>query len=332
MSLRLPETERTSCARIARMLRAGRRFLLTSHTALDGDSVGSELALASALEKLGKQAFIVNQDPVPSIYRFLPRAGEVRHAAPPDISRIDAAIVLDCGELSRIGRVARHLAPGTPVVNIDHHASNSAYGTIAWVTPDAAATGEMVFFLLREIGVLARDEATCLYAGILTDTGGFLYHIGPRTFTVAQELVAAGADPQEIARRIYFERPLRSLRLCSRVLRTLRFDARRRVCWVRVQRSMYRATGTREEDTEGILHLLRTVREADLFFMLKERADGTRVSLRSKGAYDVEQLARAFGGGGHREAAGCFLQNVTAAKAARLVLAWIDTHGRVPEH
>jgi len=318
---------------VLRAVRSARGILISSHTALDGDAVGSELALLIGLERLGIPACIVNQDPIPGIYRFLPRVDDAHHLpVRVPLPGFDTAIVLDCGDLSRIGRVCHLLPSDAKIVNIDHHTSNSRFGDAVWVEPNASATGELLYALIRRLGTISREQAVCLYTAVLTDTGGFLYHMGPHTFAVAQMLVEAGADPEEIALHTYFQRPLKSLRLCSRILRTLRFDPERRACWVQVRRAMYRATGTREEDTEGILNLLRTVREAELFFALKERADGIRVSLRSKGAFDVERLARAFGGGGHREAAGCFLRNTTMSRAARTILTWVDEHGRIPEH
>jgi bifunctional oligoribonuclease and PAP phosphatase NrnA len=330
MSLRLPDREARIVGRILAAVKGGDTFVITSHTALDGDSISCELALLAALERMGKRAEIVNQDPVPATYRFLP--GSAR-ALPRRRSRrvsADAVFALDCGDISRLGRIRRLLPERAPLINIDHHISNTGYGDIAWVNPGYAACGEMIFFLLREMGPLTRAQSACLYTAILTDTGGFLYNFGEHTFRIAHELAASGIDPEDLARRVYFERPLNSLHLLRSCLASLQFDPRLRVCWIRVDLAMYRETGTTEEDTEGIITILKTVKEARMVFLLKERPDGVRVSLRSKGRYDVARLARALGGGGHREAAGTFLAGRTMREAERIVLEEI-AHGRHPE-
>jgi phosphoesterase RecJ-like protein len=331
MSLRLPDREARIVRRILSVIKDGTRFVITSHTALDGDSISCELALLAALERMGKRAEIVNQDPVPATYRFLPGSGRARPRSRSQGLAADAVFALDCGDITRLGRVRGLLPAGAPLINIDHHISNTGYGDISWVSPGYAACGEMVFFLLREMGPLTPRQAACLYTAILTDTGGFLYNFGEHTFRIAHELAGCGIDPEALARRVYFERPLKSLHLLRRSLGSLRFDPGLRVCWMRVDRSMYRGTGATEEDTEGIITLLKTVKEARLVFLLKERPDGIRVSLRSKGRYDVARLARALGGGGHREASGTFLAGCTMREAERILLEEI-AHGRRPEH
>jgi len=319
MTARLPEAERGIVAGIAGLIAERDDFLITTHTTMDGDSIASELALFLRLRRMGKRVAAVNQDPVPRIYRFLPGVGSVevldesRRAAP------GTAFVLDCGSLARTGRVEPLLADAC-VVNIDHHFSNARYGRFNWVESSYAACGEMVFHLLSALGPVDRDEAACLYTAILTDTGSFHYHFGPATFGVAQDLLETGIDPEKIAQKVYMERPLKASELLVRSMGTFRFDAPTRSCRMWITRDMYEATGTAEEDTEGFIDFLRNVSEAEMVFILKEKDGGVKASFRSRGSRDVEELAREFGGGGHREASGCFIEKVGAAGAEERIM------------
>ncbi|HPP13271.1 MAG TPA: bifunctional oligoribonuclease/PAP phosphatase NrnA, partial [bacterium] len=297
--LRQPEEEKLS--RILRVIAEKDAFFLTTHTTPDGDGLACELALLLFLERHGKKAVVVNADPVPEIYRFLPAADRVT-IWPGSRDRptgYEVVFVLDCGNLPRLGPVSELIKLDAVVINIDHHIRNTNFGAINWVNPSYAACGEMLFYLLKRFGPPTREEAICLYTALMTDTGSFLYHLGPGTFSIAQQLVDYGASPEEIGQHVYFERPLVSLQLLSLCLTTLKFDACTGVCWARVSQEMYRRTGTDEEDTEKFVDYLRCVKEARLVFLLKERSNGVKVSLRSRRQADVEKIARFFGGGGH---------------------------------
>jgi len=315
MTVRLSESDRQAVAAVARIICDGDNFLITTHSTMDGDSVASELALLLRLRRMGKRVVVVNQDPVPRVYQFLPGSGEIQTCDRLGDLTCTAVFVLDCGNLARTGRVKNLLPDCCCIVNIDHHLHNTRYGRINWVGPSYAACGEMVFHLLRHLGRLSRDEAVCLYTAILTDTGSFNYHCGAATFGVVERLLSAGVDPEMVAQSVYMNRPLRAHRLLMRSMRTFRFDESCRVCRMWVTREMYRMTGTSEEDTEGFIDVLRPISEAEVVFLLKEQAGGVKVSLRSRGRRDVEKLAAEFGGGGHREAAGCFLKGLTVAEA-----------------
>jgi phosphoesterase RecJ-like protein len=307
-----------------------RKFLVTTHQAPDGDALGAQIAVASWIRSLGKEAIMVNERPVPRMYRFLPGAGNVRTLVKPagKFSDVETVIILDCSSYDRIGAVARLIPSGVPVINIDHHVSNERFGTINWIEPDRSSTGEMCFLLLSRSGKISCDMATCLYAAILTDTGSFHYHFDWKTLHVTEELLKLGVDAEYTARRIYCERPVQSLQLLAMALGTIGFDARLRVAWMSVTSQMYRATGTDEEDTEGMVEILRTVADTDFVFLIKERKNEIKFSLRSERTTDVLKLAAAFGGGGHINAAGFSMKDVTLNEAREIFLSFLRKHGK----
>ncbi len=324
METQLHPDDRKKIREIVSVLKNGRSFLLTTHRNIDGDAIGSELALYNMLKKMGKNVLIINHDSTPAIYRFLPDAGKVRinngvtwPGTEPDVS-----IVIDCGSADRTGKVFELVKKSGIVVNVDHHFSNPGFGNLNWISPLFSATGEMVYFIVtaanRKITV---KEAECLYTAILTDTGNFVHNIGSHTMDVVRDLVAAGARPEHIVNKVYFERPLKSIKLLSLCLNNLQFDRRNRICWMKVDRRMFRLTGTKEEDTEGFIDILVKIKEADVVFFLKESEGIVKASLRSRKNFDVERIAAKFGGGGHKKAAGCYLKGVTLEEAEEKLLA-----------
>ena len=297
-------TEVSVRARIADEIRRRQRFVLSSHVRPDGDAIGSQLAMAFALWQLGKQVRLVNHDAPPTPMMVFPGVPKIEVA-----SRIedpgDAVIVMECGELSRTG--VEGFERGF-VINIDHHLGNTGYGTLNWFDTSAAACGEMVFDLVRELGVeLTREIATHVYIAILTDTGSFHYqNITPRTFDICRECVEAGIDPPAIAGALYESNTLGRLKLFGAVLSQMELDETGRVATVYVDQKLAKACGGTYEDTEGIVNLPLSVKEIEAVAFFKEAGPGDwRVSMRSKGEVDVNAIAKQFGGGGHKNASGC---------------------------
>jgi phosphoesterase RecJ-like protein len=217
----------------------------------------------------------------------------------------DAVIVMECGDLSRTG--VEGLERGF-VVNIDHHQGNGSYGALNWLDLSAAACGEMVFDLVRALGAaLTVEVATHVYVAILTDTGSFHYsNISPRTFDMCRQCVEAGVDPAQVARSLFDANSLSKLRTYGAVLDRMQLDATGRIATLMVDAALRRETGGTEEDTEGLINLPLTVKDIVAVVFFKEQAPGDwRVSMRSKGAIDINAVAREFGGGGHRNASGC---------------------------
>jgi len=290
--------------RIVDAIRSRRRFVLSSHARPDGDSIGSQLAMAFALKELGKDFAIVNADLAPPPLLQFPGVPDIT-VAPEVTGDFDAAIIMECGDLSRTG--VKGLEKFF-VINIDHHPGNSAYGQINWFDATAAACGEMVFDLVRALGgPLTTEIATHIYLAILTDTGSFHYSsISPRTFEISKQCLEAGVDPVLVARNVYDSNNMGRLKLFGAVLSAMQIDQTGRIAIVYLDHEMARAAGGTYEDTEGLINLPLTVKEIQAVVFFKQ-AEGEqyRVSMRSKGDIDIAAVAKLFGGGGHKNAAGC---------------------------
>ena len=291
-------------AQVVAAIHGRQRFVVTSHARPDGDAIGSSLAMAYALRHLGKEVRVVSSDPPPPPFASFPGVREIAVATGVDDPG-DAVIVMECGTLARTG--VGGLERGY-VVNIDHHVGNSMYGAVNWFDLSAAACGEMVFDLVRALGVpLTLEIATHVYVAILTDTGSFHYsNITPRTFEICRLCVEAGVDPPAVARAIYDSSTLGRLRIHGAVLNAMQLDASGRIATLAIDRALAAQLGATYEDTEGLINLPLTVKEIVAVAFFKEQAPGDwRVSMRSKGDVDINAIAREFGGGGHKNASGC---------------------------
>jgi bifunctional oligoribonuclease and PAP phosphatase NrnA len=294
----------TMLARIRDEISRRERFIISSHARPDGDSIGSQLALALALRALGKQVEIVNKDPAPAPLMAFPGVPAIR-VADSVSDDYDAAIIMECSDLGRTGVAGldRYF-----VINIDHHPGNADYGALNWFDAGAAACAEMVFDLVNTLGVpLSPEIATHLYIGILTDTGSFHYsNITPKTFDICRQLVEAGVDPPRVARNIFDSNTLGRLKLFGAVLSSIELEDGGRLAVVCVDRAMAAAAGGTYDDTEGLINLPLTVKEIQAVVFFKEiDARHYRVSMRSKGDIDVCAVAKQYGGGGHKNASGC---------------------------
>lgn len=293
--------------KIADCIHEGNRFLITSHVRLDGDALGSELALYHLLKQRGKQVVVFNEDPTPANYRFLPGSDIIVNEIT-GVDGFDVVFVLDCGELKRVGKLAAKMGNAVTIVNIDHHVSNGGFSQISWVDPSASSTGELIFKLIAWMGDRVTEEiATNIYTAILTDTGGFRYgNTTSEAFRVASFLVERGADPQFIAQRVYENNPVEKLLLLAKVVQTLEFALDGKVGMMLVRQRDFEETGAMPEYTEGFVDLPRTVDSVLVSVLFTELSrDEFKISLRSKDMYNVESVARIFGGGGHVNAAAC---------------------------
>jgi phosphoesterase RecJ-like protein len=298
------ETSIPSAVRhIGDAIRTRRRFLLTSHARPDGDSIGSQLAMAFALDALGKSVRIVNADPAPDHYQDFPGMDRIE-IAPAVNADTDAVIVMECSDLSRAGVSGLE---GSFIINIDHHAGNRLYGAVNWHDESAAACGEMVFDVIRDLRVpLTLEIATHIYLAILTDTGSFHHsNITPRTFDICRRAVEAGVNPAAMARRVFDSNSFGKLKLIGALLDSMELADQGRLAILYMDDAMLHACGCTHNDTEGLINLPLTAREiqAVVFFKVGPRGD-IRVSMRSKYDVDVRQVAGQFGGGGHKNAAG----------------------------
>jgi phosphoesterase RecJ-like protein len=292
---------------ILKFIREHQEFAITAHARPDGDSLGSELALAAALKRLGKQVDIVNADPHPQVYADLPGLDQIRRGRRLR-GKYDAVFVLETNELARTGLTG---LDQYFIINVDHHRNTLPFGNLNFVDPKAAAVGEIIFELIRQLGVpITPDIATNLYVAILTDTGSFQFsNTTAHTFRIAEQLVLAGANPAEIAQSVYMSHPKSKLRLLGRVLETLEIHPSGRIAWVLLTQEMLKEAGADSTETEGLVNYpLSLDGVVAVAFFREEGTNRYRVSLRSKNDFDVASAAEYFGGGGHTNAAGLWIE------------------------
>jgi phosphoesterase RecJ-like protein len=302
-------------------LRPARGVAVVGHVNPEPDCIGSTLGMTLVLRGAGLQAQAFNADPAPDYLRFLPRVEELARA-----SRLPggwgAVCVVDSTDPDRTGGLLLQLPAGTPVINVDHHHSNTRFGSVNWVEPQASSAGEMVCHLAGVLQVpLTPEIAINLLAAIMGDTGSFRFaNTSPSALRAAARLVEAGARPDLVAEGLYGGKRAQEFRLLGEILGTLRVGAGGALAWIEIPRAALERAGLALDDTEGFIDYPRALRGVELAVALKENGpDSTRVSFRSRGLVDVSALAARFGGGGHRNAAGCTV-GLPLAEARRLVL------------
>jgi phosphoesterase RecJ-like protein len=316
---------------VAEEIRAGDRFLLTTHENPDGDALGSLLATQRILEALGKDSVMflaAKEFPLPVEYRFLPLE-EVFHEPPADIN--DRIVVfLDCGNIDRMP-VDFLRTDGTKVINIDHHHDNTRFGTINLVDVDASCTAEIVYDLAGLLGVeLTSEIANALYVALVTDTGKFMYeNTDARSHRMAAGLIEAGVEVNDVYRRLYEHAPMEKLKLLAQALGKIELLDNGRLAITYISVDDYAATGASEALTEGVIDHLRTIDGTVAAAVVRDQADGGRaarkVSMRSTdGRVDVSAIARIHGGGGHRRAAG-FGTDLPYEQVVEFLIAEIDS-------
>lgn len=312
----------TDLGPIIAIIREGRRFLIASHVDPEGDSLGSQLALAAIFRQLGKEVAVVNQDRPPERYAFMPGIERIVGPAAVAGEHFDAAFVLDCAAIERIGSVRGKL-DGVKVVNIDHHRSNTRFGHLNHVEPETCASGMIVYRLNEELGLdLDCDKATNIYIGIVADTGNFRYsNTTPEVLRVGSRLMEAGVDSARIASLLFATRPIGALRLLGEALTTLTAELGGKVGLIVLDRDVFARTGADPADVEGVVNYAKHLAGTWVGVLLREVEGGeVKVSLRAEGQLDVDQVARRFGGGGHRNAAGARVPG-PLAEAKRVILA-----------
>ena len=291
-------------AELVERIKHGQRFVIASHQRPDGDAIGSAMSMALALRGLGKEATVVTDAIPPVFLQPFPDVESIR-ITPEITDTFDAALIMECSELTRTGVKGLDLSP---VLNIDHHPGNKGYGAVNWVDESAAACGEMAYSLIEALGApLTKDVATHVYLAVLTDTGSFHFsHLSPRTYEIAKRCVEAGADPQWIARTHYDSNSLARVRIFGAVMNGMVIVDEGRVALLSITREKMTDLGGTNDDLEGLINFPLTVKDIEAVAFFKEIGDGDwRVSMRSKGNVDTGTIAREHGGGGHTNASGC---------------------------
>jgi len=293
-------------------LRQADRFLLTTHENPDGDALGSLLGMHWVLEQLGKDSVMyMSPDEFPLSHEYRHMTFEGLLAAPPDDVDDRTVVFLDCGNIDRMP-VAFLQREGVHILNVDHHHDNTHFGTVNLVVPEASCTAEIVFDLATELGAeISPRIADALYVGLVTDTGRFMYqNTSPAAHRMAADLIEAGVDTHAIYRRLFEDLPFRRLQLLSHALQGVaRYDDGA-ITLAMLSRHDYEQTGALETDSEGVVDHMRAVEGTKVAVLVRElladdRRGRRKVSLRATdGQVDVSLIARALGGGGHRQAAG----------------------------
>lgn len=312
-----------SVARVAAVLEGAQRIAAVGHVRPDGDALGSIVGLALAARAVGKRAWASFGDPfvVPNEFSFLDLSVLCPAGELPD--DLDVLVACDTAARDRLGTVQPLIDQVPAVVVIDHHVTNDGFGHEALISPDAAATTQLVYHVLVELGwPIDERVAAALYTGLVTDTGRFQYSsTSPEVHRIAAELLGTGLDSAAIGRHLYEEVPFGYLELASRVLERAVLDPEIGLVWSVLLRSDLAESGIQYEDADALIDLVRIAEEAGVACLLKELGpDRFKGSLRSRGAVDVSAIAAGFGGGGHHNAAG-FTHKGTAEEAIARVSA-----------
>ena len=310
----------TKREKVLRALRTHKTFLISTHVNPDPDALGSELGMAIYLRALGKNVRIVNEEPAPERLAFLPQARQVKGYAHSRPIACDAAIILDCGELGRIGKVQKLISSETFVINIDHHVTNDFFGDLNLVEPKASSTAEVLYALFREAGhALTKDLAFNLYVGLMTDTGSFRFeNTTARTHAICADLMRFGFSITDIYRKVYASIPYKDLKEFTKLIS--RFDVLYdgRVVCIELSRKILSRFSEQFDLRDTIFQFLRAMRGVDVFVIFTEVGPKkTRINLRSSNNFDVAKLASDFQGGGHKRASGCTIDK--GIKEARQV-------------
>lgn len=306
----------SECEKLLNRLRDSGNILIVSHENPDADAIGSTLALGLALEQADKNVTMYNRDGVPENLEFLPGSGKITKSLEKTESPYDMAIAVDCAGMDRAGdEFLRFVETGcaNTIAIIDHHRTNNSEVDVCYIDEHASSTGVMIYGLIKSLSLgLTEDIAINLYATIIGDTGSFRYsNTNDDTFKVAADLVRAGANPAVISEALYENEPLRKLKLLGLVLPSLHIEDGS-IASVTVDKEMFRRTDTMRSDTEGMVNFPRCIKGVEVAVLFREEGNEDKprwkVSLRSKGRYDVSAVAEYFGGGGHRNASGCSVE------------------------
>jgi len=294
-------------------------FCISSHLSLDGDCVGSQIALYWYLTSLGKKVTVYDHDPLPAKFAFL--QGADRIATLPPAQPYDVLIVLDCSNPTRLGWDAPVKA-GRPVINIDHHRDNTSFGTVNIVDSAAAATGQILYRFFTENNIqFPAQVAAALYAAVLTDTGGFRFpNTNGTVLELCADLVVRGANPSSIYEKIYASHSLPGLMLHAKIWASLAYYLDGRVSVMELPYGLVAELGAVSSDSEGMADYTITAGDVEVGMLIKHNEKESHFSLRSKGHVDVGKIAQKIpGGGGHSSAAGCTITLPFAPALAQML-------------
>ena len=304
-----------------------RSVLVMSHANPDGDAIGALLATGLALKALRKNVQMYNETPIPAVYRFLPSVQSLTHRID-DVDAFDTVMVLDCGALERVGKAAPRIRHAPMIINIDHHMTNTRFGHLQYIDPNACATSEIIYRIIKKLPIaFSCPMATAIYTGILTDTGSFRFsNTNQEAFAICAEMIASGANPYDVAQHVYGHYSLGRIKLLNLALDSLEISPNGKMSIMSLTQHMLKQTSTQTEDIDGIINYARRIEDVEVAALIHEIKNDAatpkngrhhyHVSLRSDGSVNVAGIAAKFGGGGHANAAGfsvlCTLDEIKA--------------------
>lgn len=293
----------------ANLIKKSAHIGIVSHNSPDGDCLGSQIALGYALQKLNKDIFLFNEGPIPDFLSFM--TTDINFLKSEHLEKqTEVLIFVDCAEPQRTGfaELLSTNKAGMVVVNIDHHLSNTLFGDLNIIEVEAAATAEIIFELINNMAIpFDKEIASNLFYAISMDTGSFLYdNITAKTFAISSELISRGADVQKLRLEYYENISLSRMELLKAGLENLKLSQNGKLAWVYITDSLNKKLGLSAEDSEGVVNYLKSLSGVEVALLIKEQPNGDiKLSLRSRGDFDVNAFAREYGGGGHKKAAGC---------------------------
>jgi bifunctional oligoribonuclease and PAP phosphatase NrnA len=296
------------------------RIFIGTHLNPDGDALGSALGLSMYLQSLGKDVTVLCHHPAPKNLRFLPQVTEVVHDV--ENADCDLGIIVDLDTFERLGSTAHYFQNAKRLMLIDHHVPHEAPGHLRIVDTSAAATALILTRLLEAVGAVFTPEmATCFYTGISTDTGSFRFrNTTSDALSAAAYLLEHGANLELVSEQIFQNKQLSSVRLLGHALETMKLDGENRIAWSCLSSRDFEWANATDEDTEGFVNELLSIETVQIAAILREVVPGKiRCSLRSRRTFDVAAVAREFGGGGHKNAAGCTFETDLPSAEALLV-------------
>lgn len=309
----------SSLESIATTLLEAEDILVFSHILMDGDTLGSSVALCSALRKIGKRAYILIEDDIPAYLAFLDK----NYCTYDDqiITEPDVCIAVDCSDISRLGKRAEKFFQGKTTISLDHHTTNNYYAQYNNVNPDAAATGEVIFKLLKSLNIEFDSEiAEAIYSAISTDTGNFQYTSTTKeTHLITAELFDYGINLEKVSVELYQNNRQEKILIMNEALNTMEMLCHGKANIAYVTQAMLDKTKASFDETEGVIETLRNISGVEISVFLKEQGESqTKVSFRAKTYGDVAEIAQKFGGGGHKKAAGCTI-NAPLKEAVNMI-------------
>ena len=307
---------------IIQILKENKTFLLTTHVNVDPDALCSQLAMGLFLKWLGRKPILIGEEKIPARYQFLDASREIKVLSKRQKIDYDALIVLDCGDLNRIGEVKRLLDEDKPIINIDHHVTNELFADFNLVKPKASSTCEVLYEFFKDAGFpLTKRAAVLLYTGIMTDTGSFCYdNTTAKTHRIVSDLLKFNLPVHELYRRLYEMMLLEDIKKFSRLIGDIAVLFKGKIVCVKLSRRAAAKFSQNFDLRDTIFKFLRAIQGVEVVVIFTEiESRETRVNFRSNGKYDVARLAKVFQGGGHRQASGCLIkENIAGAKKAVL--------------